>query len=106
MRQKGLMRPGGILTRPLSYSGGERMAQVNMFRFFENLVDPLRRLHRTRHATKAAGPFFRATWAPVSTVFWVTAYCRLVVAAIEIGLIYYMGRIVDLMDSSPPRCGP
>ncbi|HCT32042.1 MAG TPA: multidrug ABC transporter ATP-binding protein, partial [Sulfitobacter sp.] len=72
-----------------------------MFRFFENLVDPYADYAEQDTPPTRLWPFFRNYSAPFKTVFWVTGVLSVVVAAIEIGLIYYMGRLVDLMDGSP-----
>jgi ATP-binding cassette subfamily B multidrug efflux pump len=72
-----------------------------MFRFFENLVDPYADYAEQDTPPTRLWPFFRTYSAPFKTVFWVTGVLSVVVAAIEIGLIYYMGRLVDLMDGSP-----
>ncbi|MBQ0767322.1 MAG: ABC transporter ATP-binding protein, partial [Sulfitobacter litoralis] len=72
-----------------------------MFRFFENLVDPYADYAEQDTPPTRLWPFFRSYSGPFKTVFWVTGVLSIVVAAIEIGLIYYMGRLVDLMESSP-----
>ena len=73
-----------------------------MFRFFENLVDPY-----TAHTETDAPP--RRLWAflwdysqPFKRVFALTAIMSVAVAVVEIGLIWYMGRVVDLMTDGDP----
>jgi ATP-binding cassette subfamily B multidrug efflux pump len=72
-----------------------------MFRFFENLVDPYVDYPQQDTPPTGLWPFFRDYSQPFKKVFFVTAVMSIVVAAIEIGLIYYMGRLVDLLDGSP-----
>jgi ATP-binding cassette, subfamily B, multidrug efflux pump len=68
-----------------------------MFRFFENLVDPYVD-HPERDAPpQQLWPFLWEYSQPFKRVFLITALLSIVVAAIEIGLIYYMGRVVDLL---------
>jgi ATP-binding cassette subfamily B multidrug efflux pump len=72
-----------------------------MFRFFENLVDPYVDYPQQDTPPTGLWPFFRDYSQPFKKVFFVTGIMSIVVAAIEIGLIYYMGRLVDLLDGSP-----
>ena len=72
-----------------------------MFRFFENLVDPYVEYTQQDAPPKKLWPFFRVYSAPFKKVFILTAIMSVAVAAIEIGLIYYMGRLVDLLSGSP-----
>lgn len=72
-----------------------------MFRFFENLVDPYVEYPEQDTPPTRLWPFFRDYSKPFKKVFVLTAIMSIFVAAIEIGLIYYMGRLVDLMKGSP-----
>ena len=72
-----------------------------MFRFFENLVDPYVDYPEQDTPPTRLWPFFRAYSVPFKKVFVITGVMSVVVAAIEIGLIYYMGRLVDLLNGSP-----
>ncbi len=72
-----------------------------MFRFFENLVDPYVDYPLQDTPPTGLWPFFRDYSQPFKKVFFLTGIMSIVVAAIEIGLIYYMGRLVDLLDGSP-----
>ncbi len=74
-----------------------------MFRFFENLVDPYTDYVEDNAPPQRLWPFMRAYAGPFQKVFALTAAMSIVVAAIEIGLIYYMGRIVDLLGGDPAR---
>ncbi|MDF1726793.1 MAG: ABC transporter ATP-binding protein [Sulfitobacter sp.] len=72
-----------------------------MFRFFENLVDPYVDHPETDQPPRRVWPFMRDYLVPFRRVFWYAAIMSVVVAAIEIWLIYYMGRIVDLLGAGP-----
>ncbi|MEO9895313.1 MAG: ABC transporter ATP-binding protein [Paracoccaceae bacterium] len=72
-----------------------------MFRFFENLIDPYTPYEETDEPPQKLWPFMRAYSEPFKTVFFFTAVLSVVVAAIEIGLIYYMGRVVDVLGGDP-----
>ncbi|MGJ8627221.1 MAG: ABC transporter ATP-binding protein [Sulfitobacter sp.] len=74
-----------------------------MFRFFENLIDPYVDYPEQDHPPQSLWPFLRNYSKPFFWVFALTAVMSIVVAAIEIGLIYYMGRIVDLLGSDPAQ---
>jgi ATP-binding cassette subfamily B multidrug efflux pump len=68
-----------------------------MFRFFENLVDPYVDHPERDTPPQQLWPFLWEYSQPFKRVFLITALLSIVVAAIEIGLIYYMGRVVDLL---------
>ncbi len=72
-----------------------------MFHFFEKLVDPYVPYEETDRPPQRIWPFMKSYTVPFRRLFAVTALMSVVVAAIEIWLIYYMGRIVDLMNSGP-----
>ncbi|WP_323779169.1 ABC transporter ATP-binding protein [Leisingera sp.] len=72
-----------------------------MFRFFENLIDPYCAHPETNTPPTRLWPFLRDFSKPFKTVFVLTALMSVLVAGIEVGLIYYMGRIVDLMSGTP-----
>ncbi|MFW8593850.1 ABC transporter ATP-binding protein [Cribrihabitans neustonicus] len=72
-----------------------------MFRFFENLIDPYCAYPETNTPPTRLWPFLRGYAKPFKTVFVLTALMSVVVAAIEVGLIYYMGRVVDLLTGTP-----
>lgn len=74
-----------------------------MFRFFENLIDPYVDYPEQNHPPQTLWPFLWNYSKPFFRVFALTAVMSIVVAAIEIGLIYYMGRIVDLLGSDPSQ---
>lgn len=73
-----------------------------MFRFLENMVDPY-----ADHPQVDAPP--RTLWAfmwdysqPFKRVFVWAAILSLMVAIVEVGLIYYMGRVVDVLSNGTP----
>ncbi|MEM9797265.1 MAG: ABC transporter ATP-binding protein [Pseudomonadota bacterium] len=73
-----------------------------MFRYFENLVDPYAE-HAERDTPPARlWPFLKEYSRPFARIFAVTAIMSLVVAAVEIWLIAYMGRVVDLLSTADP----
>lgn len=72
-----------------------------MFRFFENLIDPYCSYAETDTPPTRLWPFLREYSKPFKTVFVLTALMSVVVASIEVGLIYYMGRVVDIMSGTP-----
>ncbi len=68
-----------------------------MLRFFENLVDPYTPWRETDAAPQRLWPFLRQYMGPFRGVFWLAGLMSIVVAAVEVGLIWYMGRVVDLL---------
>ncbi len=72
-----------------------------MFRFFEKLVDPYVPYPETDEPPQKLWPFMRDYSQPFKTVFFFAALLSVLVAAIEIGLIYYMGRVIDLLGGEP-----
>ncbi len=72
-----------------------------MFRYFENLVDPFVAYEETDTPPTRLWPFMLDYTRPFYRVFLWTGLISVVVAAVEVGLIYYMGRVVDLLSGSP-----
>ena len=72
-----------------------------MFRYFENLIDPYCAYPESNTPPTRLWPFLRDYSKPFKSVFILAALMSVVVAGIEVGLIYYMGRIVDLMSGTP-----
>ena len=72
-----------------------------MFKFFENLIDPYVSYEETDKPPTKLWPFMWNYCQPFKTVFWIAAFMSIVVAAVEVGLIYYMGRVVDLLTGDP-----
>ncbi|MCP4819969.1 MAG: ABC transporter ATP-binding protein [Shimia sp.] len=74
-----------------------------MFKFFENLVDPYCDYVETDTPPTKLWPFIMDYAQPFKRVFFFAAVMSVVVAAVEIGLIGYMGRIVDLLLGDPAQ---
>ena len=74
-----------------------------MFRFFENFVDPYAAYEQDNTPPQKLWPFLRAYCKPFKRLFLITAIMSVVVAAIEIWLLYYMGRVVDLLAGDPAQ---
>ena len=74
-----------------------------MFRFFENLIDPYVEYEKEDRPPQDLWSFFMGYSHPFKKVFALTALMSIVVAAIEVGLIYYMGRIVDVLEQGPEK---
>ena len=73
-----------------------------MFRYFENLVDPYAAYPANDTPPRRLWPFIRDYSQPFRRIFAVTGVVSVVVAAMEIWLIAYMGRIVDLLSAASP----
>ncbi len=72
-----------------------------LFKFFENLIDPYCDYPETDVPPRRLLPFMLAYSKPFKRVFVLAGIMSVVVAAVEIGLIYYMGRLVDLLSGDP-----
>lgn len=73
-----------------------------MFKFFENLVDPYQEYSEKNSPPNALWPFFKLYLAPFKFVFFLTGITSILTAAVEILLIWYLGRLVALMTTSQP----
>jgi len=73
-----------------------------MFRFFETMVDPYTAYTETHTPPRKLWPFLWDYAQPFKGLFALTAVMSIVVAAVEVGLIWYMGRVVDLMTGAAP----
>ncbi len=73
-----------------------------MFRFFEKLVDPYGPYPDVDRPPVKLWPFIKDYSKPFRKVFAMAAIMSVVVAFVEIGLIFYMGRVVDLLSSGEP----
>ncbi|WP_164661468.1 ABC transporter ATP-binding protein [Tropicibacter sp. Alg240-R139] len=74
-----------------------------MFRFFENLVDPYTDYDEVDTPPTRLWPFLLEYSQPFMKVFFWTALLSIIVAGVEVGLIYYMGRVVDLLSGGPEQ---
>ncbi|WP_171124127.1 MULTISPECIES: ABC transporter ATP-binding protein [unclassified Ruegeria] len=72
-----------------------------MFRFFENLVDPFAAYKEADTPPTRLWPFMLEYSKPFYRVFFWAGLISVIVAAVEVGLIYYMGRVVDLLTGPP-----
>lgn len=68
-----------------------------MFRFFENLVDPYGDYPQDDTPPTRLWPFLMTYARPFKRVFWAAGIMSVVVAAVEVWLIAYLGRLVDLI---------
>jgi len=74
-----------------------------MFRYFENLVDPYAPYPEKNHPPQTLLAFMLDYAKPFKRVFWVTGITSVLVAAVEIALIWVMGWIVDLLQGDPAQ---
>ncbi|WP_439141718.1 ABC transporter ATP-binding protein [Planktotalea sp.] len=72
-----------------------------MLRFFERLVDPYVDYEEQDTPPQKLWPFMMVYSQPFKRVFWITAFMSIVVAVVEIWLISYMGRVVDILQGDP-----
>jgi len=73
-----------------------------MFRFFENLVDPFQKYPEETPA-KHLWPYVKSHFGPYyRLMIWMAALGALV-ALMETGLIFYSGRVIDLMEITGPE---
>ena len=73
-----------------------------MFRFFEQLVDPYTPYEETNMPPSRLWPFLRDYSKPFRKVFIYAGLMSVIVATVEVALIFYMGRIVDLLGETSP----
>ncbi|MDR0809817.1 MAG: ABC transporter ATP-binding protein/permease [Gemmobacter sp.] len=73
-----------------------------MFRFFEGLVDPYQPYARSDTPPRRLWPFLKDYIRPFRGVFAVTALLSVIAAALDVALIWYVGRLVDLLTGGGP----
>ena len=73
-----------------------------MFRFFENLVDPYQPYAETDTPPTRLWPFLRDYVQAFRKVFAVTALFSVGNAVLDVGMIWYLGRLVDQMSGQTP----
>ncbi|WP_424944750.1 ABC transporter ATP-binding protein [Aliiroseovarius crassostreae] len=73
-----------------------------MFRYFENLVNPFAP-DDSATPPSALWPFMKSHFGPFRKWMVWMALTGVLVALIETGLIFYTGRVVDLMNASAPE---
>ncbi|MFO7805153.1 MAG: ABC transporter ATP-binding protein [Paracoccaceae bacterium] len=71
-----------------------------MLRYFENMVDPYTPYKETDTPPTRLLPFLLAYSTPFKRIFWITGGMSIVVAAVEVWLIAYMGALVDKMGEA------
>ncbi|RVT83478.1 ABC transporter ATP-binding protein [Rhodobacteraceae bacterium CCMM004] len=73
-----------------------------MLRFFERMVDPYAPYPHTDTPPRSLRAFMWDYSKPFRRLFALTSVMSIVVAAIEIGLIAYLGRLIDLLSTGTP----
>jgi ATP-binding cassette subfamily B multidrug efflux pump len=74
-----------------------------VFSYFERLVDPYGPYEQTDTPPRQLWPFLRQYMHPFRGVFAVTAVLSVVSAFADVALIWYVGRLVDLLASTGPE---
>ena len=77
--------------------------RLPVFKFFESLVDPYVAYQENDAPPRRLWPFLRVYMQPFRKVFVLTGLASVTVAFVEIGLLWYLGRIVDLLESHGPQ---
>src|SRR5690606_4312331 len=72
-----------------------------MFRFFESLIDPYAPVREADVPPARLWPFLKDYLAPARRVMAWTILTIFAVAIVEIGLIWYAGRLIDLLTDTP-----
>ncbi len=73
-----------------------------MFRFFESLVDPYQAYAPSDAPPRRLWPFLREYILPFRWVFAATGLMSFVLAVIDVAMIWYVGRVVDLLAELGP----
>ena len=73
-----------------------------MFRFFEKLVDPYQPYTVSNTPPRLLWPFLQDYLAPFKKIFWFLGCFSALVAAIEIVLIWYLGRLITMLSDTTP----
>ena len=73
-----------------------------MFRFFENLVNPFAEFPQVT-PPKTLLAYIRTQLVPYKRLLPIMATVSVLVALIEAGLIFYTGRVIDLMSTTGPE---
>jgi len=74
-----------------------------VFRFFENLVDPYTPYPEDDIPPQKLFAFLMNYAQPFKRLFALTALMSVIVAGVEVALIYYMGRLVDVLSAGEPQ---
>ena len=73
-----------------------------MFRFFENLVDPYATYPQNDTPPTRLFPFLIDYMRPFRRVFWITGALSVIIAVVEIWLLGYLGRLVNILSDGTP----
>ncbi len=73
-----------------------------MFRFFEGLVDPYGPYEQTDTPPRRLWPFLAGYIRPFRGVFAVTGVTAVIASSFDVALIWYVGRMVDLLSQGTP----
>ena len=73
-----------------------------MFKFFERLVDPYAPYAQSDTPPRRLWPFLKEYIQPFRGVFAVTAVLSVISAGADVALIWYVGRLVDLLATDTP----
>ena len=73
-----------------------------MFRFFENLVDPYQPYPEQDAPPTKLWPFLKGYVRPFKGVFAFAALFSVGNAVLDVGMIWYLGRLVDQMSGQTP----
>jgi len=74
-----------------------------MFRFFENLVDPFSPYEESDTPPNRLWPFLLSYARPFRSVLTFAVLFKVIVASFEVALIWYLGRMVDLLSDGEPQ---
>jgi ATP-binding cassette, subfamily B, multidrug efflux pump len=74
-----------------------------VFRFFESLVDPYGPYEQTDTPPRRLWPFLKDYIRPFRMVFSITAVLSVITAFADVALIWYVGRLVDLLADNGPQ---
>lgn len=74
-----------------------------MFRYFEGLVDPYGPYEQTDTPPRRLWPFLKDYIRPFRMVFTITAVLSVITAFADVALIWYVGRLVDLLADNGPQ---
>jgi len=69
-----------------------------VYKYFENLVDPYTSYAEDDAPPRRLWPFLKRYLKPFHKVLVITGVFSIITAFVEIGLIWYLGRIVDLLE--------
>ena len=73
-----------------------------MFKFFEGLVDPYAPYPQSDTPPRRLWPFLKEYITPFRGVFAATAALSIISASADVVLIWYVGRLVDLLTNAAP----